>query len=195
MKKISFSANITCKSARKSTLPIYTDWDKDFQHLLEKLKGNGRYLTETEDKSLTKAQESKPMDTTQCISKKKDFSISISTILETPMRWMLLSAKQTTRLSLSTKLLVECLISDFCWVKQARKSHFKSGICSKGLLLSLPSGVSECTSADGATTTSQCLRMLSRDIKAMIFPSIPYGLISIIWSTMKTSLLMKPDSL
>lgn len=113
-KKTSFLVNITCKSEPKWILLIYMDWDKDFQHRSEKLKENGQYSTEIEDKFWTKEPESKLMDITQFIFKKKDFNISISTILETPTLWMLLSAQLTIRLSLSTRLLVGCLISDFC---------------------------------------------------------------------------------
>ena len=89
MTKILFSQSTTCKLEQKSTRLTSMDLEKDSKQASEKLKENGRFLTETEDKLLIKDKENKHMDTTLSILHGKELSTSISTISETPTLWML----------------------------------------------------------------------------------------------------------
>jgi len=60
------------------------DLEKDSKQASEKLEKNGQFLTETEDRPLTKDKVNKHTDITRSILPGRELNTSISTILETP---------------------------------------------------------------------------------------------------------------
>lgn len=121
MTRTSFSLNITCKSGHRLILLTSTVLEKDSSQVSERLKENGPFSTGIEDRSSIMDKESKLMDIIQSILPEKEPNISTSIIWETQMPWMLLLAPLIARLMLNTRSLEESLISDFYWVRPARK--------------------------------------------------------------------------